>query len=104
MKKKKTLEEDINEFLDAWDCNQIISFLKDIFPLFQLYDVDDKNDWVEKEVGGDEENIRTVRLIRTVYLVSKIAEFHAGKLCSIKINFKDIYKRMEKNGIEINSI
>lgn len=97
MKKKKTLEDDINAFLESWDCTQLTAFLRDIIPLFELYDVEDEDDWVKDAVG--EENERNVRLIRTVYLVSRIAEFHAGKLCSIKMNFKDIYKRMEKEGI-----
>lgn len=94
MAKKKTLEQEINDFLDAWDCKQQIAFLRDIIPLFELYDVEDEDDWVKDAVG--KENERNVRLVRTVYLVSKIAEFHAGKLCSIKIGFKDLYKRMEK--------
>ena len=100
MRKKRTLEEEINDFLDKWDCKQQIAFLRDIIPLFELYDVEDEDEWVEKNVGGDEENVRTVRLIRTVYLVSRIAEFHAGKLCTLKIDFKDLYQRMEKEGFQ----
>jgi hypothetical protein len=69
-------------------------FLRDIIPLFELYDVEDENDWVKEAVG--ESNERNVRLIRTVYLVSRIAEFHTGVLASLKMNFKDLYKRMEK--------
>lgn len=100
MKKKLDLESEINNFLELWDCEQNIQFLKDIIPLFELYDVDDENDWVEKKVGGDEENVRTIRLIRTVYLISRIAEFHAGRLLRIRSEFKDLWKKMEKQGIE----
>lgn len=71
-------------------------FLRDIIPLFDLYDVEDDSDWVKDAVG--EEDLQNVRLIRTVYLVSRIAEFHAGVLASLKINFKDLYKRMESQG------
>ncbi len=98
MARKKTMEQEINDFLESWDFRQQVAFLRDIIPLFELYDVEDEDDWVEKKVGGDEENVRTVRLIRTVYLVSRIAEFHAGKLCSINVNFKNLWKRMEKEG------
>lgn len=94
MKSKKTLEYDINAFLETWDCAQLTLFLNDIIPLFDLYNVDEEDDWVKDAVGID--NLATVRLIRTVYLVSKIAENHAGKLCATKIHFKDIYKRMEQ--------
>ena len=97
MKKKKTIEQEINEFLESWDCKQQIAFLRDIIPLFELYDVEDEDDWVKEAVG--ESNERNVRLIRTVYLVSKIAEFHAGKLCSIKMNFKDLFLRLEKESL-----
>jgi len=96
MGKKNTVEEDINAFLEKWDGDQMCSFLRDIIPLFELYDVDEEDDWVREAVGQSDE--RNVRLIRTVYLISRIAEFHAGILCSIKMNFKDLYKRMEKQG------
>lgn len=96
MGKKRSIEEEINLFLESWDCNQQIEFLRDIIPLFELYDVEDESDWVKEAVG--EENERNVRLIRTVYLVSRIAEFHTGKMVSIKTKFKDLWKRMEKEG------
>jgi hypothetical protein len=95
--KKQNLEEEINHFLDRWDYKEQIQFLQDIVPLVELYNVDEDDDWVEKAVGGDIENVRNVRLIRTVYLISKLAEFHAGKLCMINIEFKNLWKRIEKN-------
>lgn len=73
------------------------AFLRDIIPLFELYDVDEKDDWVVEAVG--EEDAQNVRLIRTVYLVSRIAEFHAGKLVSVNIQFKDLFLRMEKESV-----
>lgn len=91
---KKTLEQEINEFLEKWDVNQMCDFLRDTLPLFELYNVDDSDDWVKDIVG--EENKTNVRLIRTVYLISIIAERHAGPLANIKINFKDLHSRMEK--------
>jgi hypothetical protein len=94
MKKKKDLEQEINEFLEYWDCNQMSNFLRDIIPLFELYNVEEDSDWVADGVGSDD--VRNVRLIRTVYLISKIAEFHAGKLCMVNIRFKNIYHRLEK--------
>ena len=97
MKSKKTLEDEINEFLEYWDADQMCAFLRDIGPVFKLYDVDEKNDWVKKIVGEEDE--RNVRLIRTVYLISRIAEFHAGKLVGVKVNFKNIYQKMEKHAV-----
>lgn len=100
MGKRKSLEEEINAFLEKWDCKQQIAFLRDIIPLFELYDVEDEDDWVAEKVGGDEENVRNVRLIRTVYLVSRICAFHAGMMCTINCHFKDLWKKMEKQGAE----
>ena len=100
MRKKRTIEDEINSFLETWDCKQQIAFLRDIIPLFELYDVEDEDDWVKDKVGGDDENVRNVRLIRTVYLVSRICAFHAGKMVAINCAFKDLWKKMEKHGAE----
>lgn len=96
----KTIEEEIDQFLQEWDCDQQMDFLRDIIPLFELYDVEDEDDWVRDAVGA--ENERNVRLIRTVYLVSKIAEMHSRKLCWINVKFKNLWKRMEKQKGVIN--
>lgn len=98
MSKKKTIEDEINEFLEIWDYRQISSFLGHIIPLLELYDVSEEDDWVKDSVGEEDE--RNVRLIRTVYLVSKIASFHTGKLASVNVKFKDLWERMEKEGIQ----
>jgi len=94
MGRNQTIQEEINQFLEYWDLETLVSFLRDIIPLLELYEVEEGNDWVKDAIGDEDET--TIRLIRTVYLVSKIAENHAGKLASLKINFKDIYRRMEK--------
>lgn len=96
MSKNKSIEQEINEFLEKWDAHKLTSFLRDIIPLFELYDVADEGDWVAEAVG--EENERNVRLLRTVYLLSRIAEFHAGILATTKLDFKSLYRRMEKFG------
>lgn len=93
----KTLEEEIHEFLQVWDCKQLVSFFKDVIPLLELYDVDDEDDWVKDRVGED--NVRNVRLIRTAYLVSRLAENHSGKIAGTKINFRNLWKKMESLGV-----
>lgn len=94
MKKKKSLEHEINEFIACWGCSEIIEFLRSIIPLFELYDVEDETDWVKKEVG--EEHADTVRFARTVYLMSKIADRHSAKLCTLKAEFRGLWQRMEQ--------
>lgn len=97
IKNNLTIEQEINAFFESWDVQQLTDFMNDIIPLCDLYNVDEENDWVRDEVG--EEDLVNVRLIRTVYLLSRIAELHSGKLCSMKIDFKNLYKRMEKERI-----
>lgn len=94
MKKRKTLETEINEFLQIWGLEQLQQFIDDVFPLFDLFNVDVENDWVKNHVG--EENVTNVRLIRTVYLVSKIAEHHASALCKIKMDHRHMWERLEQ--------
>lgn len=38
MKKKKTLEDEINEFLEYWNADQMCAFLRDIIPQLQQYE------------------------------------------------------------------
>jgi len=91
---KKTIENEINEFLELWDVDSMISFLTSAFHLTELYNVEEEDDWVEKIVGP--EQVITIRSIRTVYLMSKFAELQAGKLASTRVRFKDLWKRLEK--------
>lgn len=91
---KPTIQQEISEFLKSWDCTKQVAFLRDIMPIFELYDVDQHADWLSNTIA--EEDITAVRLVRTVYLISRIAEFHAGDLCLIKANFRNLYKKLEK--------
>lgn len=99
MRRKFTIEQEINNFLELWDCKQLMAFWRDCLPLFELFDVEEKDDWVQKEVGGDEENVRTIRLVRMTYLLSRICAFHAGKMCSTNVLHRDLWKRMQKQGV-----
>ncbi len=91
---KKTIENEINDFLELWDVDSMISFLTSAFHLTELYNVEEEDDWVEKLVGP--EQVITIRSIRTVYLMSKFAELQAGKLAITRVRFKDLWKRLEK--------
>ena len=95
MKQKKDLSTELEEFLEYWNADSMTSFLREVIPLFALFDIEDENDWVANEVGKD--NAQNVRIIRSAYLISRIAYLHAGKLCEIKIKFKDLWKRIEKD-------
>lgn len=97
MAKKKDLETEINEFINYFNCECLQSFLRDTIPLFELYNVEEDDDWVEKAVGKDNE--QNVRLIRTVYLMSIIAENQAPILVGLRSKFKNLWKRMEEGNV-----
>lgn len=92
---KKSLEDQLDEFLDIWDLDAQSNFFKDIFPVIELYNIKEgENDWVEDLVGPEERDI--IRLVRSAYLISKIAEYHSGKLAKTKARCPDLWKKMEK--------
>ena len=94
MRNKKSIEDEINEALNFWGVDQMTSLLDDLVEIYRLYDVDEDYDWVVDKVG--EENHVSIRLIRTVYLISKLANKHAGALAGFKIKFPKLCERMEK--------
>jgi len=94
MRNKKTIEDEINEFLTYWDIEQISEFFRHVEPLIQLYEISETDDWVADQVG--EENSRNVRLIRTVYLMSRMCDLFAGRFANINCHFKNLWKRLEK--------
>lgn len=99
MRHKKDIQTEINEFLDLWDYEQISEFFRYIEPLVQLYDISETKDWVADEVGV--ENTQNVRLIRTVYIISRMSEMFAGRFVNINVQFKGLWKRLEKEGTVI---
>lgn len=94
MKKKNSIQDEINEFFEVWDCEQMQRFLADIGSIFELYNVDDVTDFVCAEVGPDDET--NVRLIASAILISRFAENHSGILAIIKMRFKKLHERIEK--------
>ena len=92
--KKKTIKEELEEFLEYWEANKMAGFLRDIEMLYVLFDVDQADDWVQKNVGS--EDVDNVRLIRAVYLLSRIAEFHGGSLLMLNTRFPKLWRRMDK--------
>ena len=91
----RNIEEEINAFITYFTLERLQGFLLDVIPIIELYNVEEDDDWVENSVGKDD--VQNVRLIRTVYLMSRIAEFHAGMLSTMKVRYRDLWKRMEKH-------
>lgn len=94
MKKKLQVSEEVSLFLERYTLEDLQSLLKEILGLIDLFNVDEQNDWLKDLVGED--NCDNVRLARVVYIISRLAEFHAGKLLKIRLEFPHLWERMEK--------
>jgi hypothetical protein len=90
---KKPLEDRLLDFLGIWDLKALQGLLIELYEIYALYDVDEDDDWLEKDDGG--KNVRNVRLIRTVYLLSRIGDLYAGKLCRSSAANKNLWKELE---------
>lgn len=90
--KKKTLEEEINEFYNFYTIDELNSLIHYVRQLADIYD-DSNDEWIE---ALEEEDNKGLLFARTAYLISKISDFHAGKLATVKFKFKDLWKRMER--------
>lgn len=95
---KKLLEEEIIDFLNDWGSDQMRQLIVDIFPLIELYDVDEEDDWLKDIVG--ELETKNIRLLRTVYIISKLAWNHAGRLVQLNVKYKKLWEKMEKQSLK----
>lgn len=100
--KHKPLDYEINDFIDHWDHDSLISILSDLLPIVELYYVEEDKDWVKDAVGEDD--TRNVRIIRTVYLLSKLADRHAGKLSLMKAKYRDLWLRLEEKSVNVGPV
>lgn len=100
--KLEKLEKQINEVLNDWAYKPIISMIKDIAPIITLYAVESKEAIKLKKIDPSDQN--NVRLIRTVYLLLKFAENHAGKLAMLKSKYPKLASEMEKYRTEIDEV
>lgn len=93
MKKRKPIREEVNEVIEIFDYKTLVSMFQEIQELLQLYDVTEDEDWLENLVGEDSRD--EVRLIRTCYIASRMAERFAGRLCMLKMKHPNFWKRLE---------
>jgi len=94
MRLNRTVEEEINDFLNVYGPATFKLFLKDVEPLYDLYNSVEDEEWIEECEGVDDVN--DIRLIRSVYLMSKVADLHALDLSKMKSSFRGLWLRMTK--------
>jgi len=94
MKPKKTTAEEISEAFYFFDFNQFKSMIYDFSSIYELYNMDDEDNWLKEEC--DQEHEINVRIIRTVYILSKISENYTGMLLGFKLKFPKLWEKLEK--------
>jgi len=93
-RKRKDIKEEINDFLDCWAVKEQIQLLRMVQDMFDLFNVTPEADWV-KDISS-EEDAHNIRIIRNVYLVSRIADHFSGKLCIMSAKFPALWRRMKE--------
>lgn len=91
----KSFEDTLAEAFKFVDFSHFKLLIKDLVYIYELYDVDDEDNWLKDAVGEDDEI--NVRIIRTVYLLSRIAENHGSLLIAFKAKFPKLWERIERN-------
>lgn len=94
MSKQKDLNQEMAEFLLAWDGHKMTQFLRDAYEIFELYNIRPGKDWVADLVGEFDKD--DVRVVRTIYLMSKLAQNFGAELLKLHCQFKGLPVRMEK--------
>ncbi len=94
---KNTLGDDVNGILSLFGPDHLQDIMTQMWELYDLYGRDEEGDWVADAVG--EGNVREVRLARTAYVLSAIADAHSKALGKIKSRFPGFHKQAEKLAI-----
>lgn len=91
---KCDFNDEMSKILGIYRCDRFIELIEDIYEIVRLYNVDEVEDWVADTVGW--EDVRNVRLARTAYLLSKLADRHHRWLRSVNRAAPGFWKRAEK--------
>lgn len=99
--KKSDINAEIQELFETWDHITLEKFLFLLFPLYEMYDISEDNDWIKNYVG--EKHLSDVCKARTAYFLSKISDFFSGKFSMTKIRHGRLWEQMEKIQNEENA-
>lgn len=93
---KKTVEEELNDFLDQWHAEDMIELFEEIIPLIVAYQISTNEEGELKLPEDFHSDKKGVMIAKTAYHMVRIAERFAGKLVGLKVQFKGLPKRMEE--------
>lgn len=99
---KNELGDAVNGILSIFGPDQLTEFLRTTWELYDLYGRDEEGDWVADAVGI--ENVDEVRLARTAYILSVLAEQNAKLFDKINKRFPGFHKQAERVAQSIKSL
>lgn len=88
------LSDDVNGILEIFGPDDLTNFLRITWELYDLYGRDEEGDWVEDSVGI--ENVDEVRLARTAYILSALADMFSKPMVKINRRYPGFHKLAEK--------
>lgn len=89
---KKDISREIFDFFQFWTVQDTTSFLEDVMLIFEMFQ-EEEDPIIDP---ADEEDAKNTKLVRYVYLMSYLAETYAGKFARIKMEHKNLWKRLGK--------
>lgn len=92
---KKNINEDLERCIYEWIGPKFSGMMDYITLLYKLWIIEEEGkDPLQIELG--EEDVRNQRLAQTAYLLSRLADSYAGSLVTFNIEYKNLWRRMEK--------
>lgn len=87
------INKELDRFLDVCSIEEMFNIAKDAVPLVELHEMMEGYELIDDE--EEKQEVSAQLFVRVIYLLSKFAHLHAGKLCVIKSVFPDLHKRLE---------
>lgn len=84
--------KEINAFVQKWDVYSLIELVGLAEKLIELYDMDEKDDFLREYYGKEDGD--NIRIVMTVTLLSKMSELFGAKMVSTNVKFPKLWKRL----------
>lgn len=87
------IEKKLQEFFQIMPHEKLIGFAELAAELLEVFQAYEDCDWDEIMANED---TRNVKIIRTVYIMSRLAEDYSGTLALVRVKYKDFWRKLEK--------
>lgn len=87
------IEKKLQEFFEIMPHEKLTRFAEMSAQLLEIFQAYEDCDWDEIMANED---TRNVKIIRTVYIMSRIAEEYSGVLSIVRVKYKDFWRLLDK--------